>query len=56
MRNLRLKAWERLMVVRCLPQGGTLQQIAIYLRVLVVLRLKEAERKAVDSSKSFTVL
>jgi len=47
MKNLKLSAWERLMLTRCLPQGGTLQQIAIYLRVLEVLRLKEDEREAV---------
>jgi len=47
MTTLKLNAWERLMLTRCLPQGGTLQQIAIYLRVLEVLRLKEDEREAV---------
>jgi len=47
MKNLKLNAWERLMLSRCLPQGGMLQQIAVYLRVLGVLRLKEDERKAV---------
>jgi len=47
MTTLKLNAWERLMLTRCLPQGGTLQQIAAYLRVLEVLRLKEDEREAV---------
>jgi len=47
MTTLKLNAWERLMLTRCLPQGGTLQQIAIYLRVLEALRLKEDERAAV---------
>jgi len=47
MTTLKLNAWERLMLTRCLSQGGTLQQIAIYLRVLEVLRLKEDERAAV---------
>jgi len=47
MTTLKLNAWERLMLTRCLPQGGTLQQIAVYLRVLETLRLKEGEREAV---------
>ena len=28
MTTLKLNAWERLMLTRCLSQGGTLQQIA----------------------------
>jgi hypothetical protein len=47
MTTLKLNAWERLMLTRSLPQGGTLQQIAVYLRILEVLRLKEDEREAV---------
>jgi len=35
------------MLSRRLSQGGTLQHIAVYLRVLVALRLKEDERTAV---------
>jgi hypothetical protein len=35
------------MLTRALPQGGTLQQISVYLRILEVLRLKEDEREAV---------
>ena len=47
MKNLRLNAWERLMLSRVLPEGGRLQEVAIYLRVLEALRLKEDERTAV---------
>jgi len=47
MTTLKLSAWERLMLTRALPQGGTLQQISVYLRILEVLRLKEDEREAV---------
>ena len=47
MKNLKLTAWDRLMLSRCLPQSGPLAQIAIYLRILEALRLKEDERTAV---------
>jgi len=47
MKNLRLNAWERLMLSRVLPEGGGLQEVAIYLRILETLRLKEDEREAV---------
>jgi hypothetical protein len=47
MKNLTLNAWERLMLSQCLPQSGPLQQIAVYLRILETLRLKEDEREAV---------
>ena len=47
MKNLKLTAWDRLMLSRTLPQTGPLAQIAIYLRSLEALRLKEDERAAV---------
>jgi len=47
MKKLSLNAWDRLMLGQCLPQGGTLQQVADYLRIIEALRLKEEEREAV---------
>lgn len=46
MKTLKLTAWDRLMLSRCLPQSGPLTQIAVYLRILEALRLKEDERAA----------
>jgi len=46
MKKLQLTAWERIMLSQVLPQGATLQNVATYLRILELLRLKEDERKA----------
>jgi len=47
------------MLSQCLPGGGTLQQVADYLRILEILRLREDERKAVgwqENADSGTVV
>jgi hypothetical protein len=47
MKTLKLNAMERLLLLQAIPQGGTLNQIAVYLRILEALRLKEDEQAAV---------
>jgi hypothetical protein len=44
MKTLKLNAMERLLLLQAIPQGGTLNQIAVYLRILETLRLKEDEQ------------
>jgi hypothetical protein len=47
MKNLQLAVLERITLLQAIPQGGTLAQVATYLRILEVLRLKEDEQKEV---------
>ena len=43
MKSLKLTAWDRIQLVRCIPAEGTISDIAKYLRLVDVLELSEEE-------------
>lgn len=47
MKTLSLNAWERVMLIRCLPDQAPLSQIPMYVRIIETLRLKEEEQEQV---------
>jgi len=45
MKNLKLSVIERMFLLRAIPQSGPLNQVAVYLRIIEALRIKEDEQK-----------
>jgi len=43
MKDLKLTTWDRIQLVRCIPNEGTIMDIAKYLRLVDVLELNESE-------------
>jgi len=43
MKNLKLTTWDRIQLVRCIPNQGSITDIAKYLRLVDVLELSESE-------------
>ena len=43
MKDLKLTTWDRIQLVRCIPNEGTIIDIAKYLRLVDVLELNESE-------------
>jgi len=47
MKDLKLTTWDRIQLVRCIPNEGTIIDIAKYLRLVDVLELSESESNEV---------